>query len=102
MPGRGIQTPEAFFVLPAPSPNLGPAFDAAALALGLYLQIRARAATRFSIVARGRDSEICSDLKNHLILTTYREVLRAQGRPIVPLALRISNQIPIGKGCGSS
>jgi homoserine kinase len=88
--------------LPATSANLGPAFDAAALALGLFLKIRAEAAGKFSIQARGRDPEICGRLEDHLILTTYREVLEVQHKPAQPLALRIDNQIPIGKGCGSS
>ena len=43
-----------------------------------------------------------SQIDNHLILTTYREVLQAERKPVQPLALRIENQIPIGKGCGSS
>src|SRR5216684_5311873 len=89
-------------VLPATSANLGPAFDAAALAFGLFLKIRATPADRFSIMARGRDAELCTRVENHLILTTYREVLQAEGKPVQPLALRIENQIPIGKGCGSS
>ena len=88
--------------LPATSANLGPAFDAAALAFGLHLKLTARPTDDFSIVARGRDSEICGRVENHLILTTYREVLHAEGKPVQPLALRIENQIPIGKGCGSS
>jgi homoserine kinase len=89
-------------VLPATSANLGPAFDAAALAFAMFLRVRARAAEEFSIVARGQDSEICSNLENHLILNTYREVLRTERKPSQPLALRIENEIPIGKGCGSS
>jgi homoserine kinase len=89
-------------VLPATSANLGPAFDAAALALRLFLTIRARTASEFSLQARGRDSEICAKIDNHLILTTYREVLQAEKKPVRPFALRIANQIPIGKGCGSS
>ena len=89
-------------VLPATSANLGPAFDAAALAFGLFLKVRAEAADEFSITATGRDREICSRVENHLILTTYREVLRDAGKLVQPLALRIDNQIPIGKGCGSS
>ena len=88
--------------LPATSANLGPAFDAAALALKLFLKVRARIAPEFSVQARGRDSEVCSQIENHLILTTYREVLQAEARPVHPLAFRIDNQIPIGKGCGSS
>ena len=37
-----------------------------------------------------------------MILATYREVLEAEGKPVQPLALHIENEIPIGKGCGSS
>ncbi|PYY09011.1 MAG: homoserine kinase [Acidobacteria bacterium] len=89
-------------VLPATSANLGPAFDAAALAFRLYLNVRARAAPAFSIQAEGRDADLCGQLENHLILTTYREVLEEQGKRVTPLALRIENEMPIGKGCGSS
>jgi homoserine kinase len=89
-------------VLPASSANLGPAFDAAALAFAMFLKVRAQAAEEFSIAAAGRDQEICSRVENHLILTTYREVLQEAGKAAQPLALKIENQIPIGKGCGSS
>jgi homoserine kinase len=90
-------------LLPATSANLGPAFDAAALALDLFLKVHARPANEFSITARGRDSTICAQVDHHLILQTYEEVLQGEQRPpIHPLALRIENQIPIGKGCGSS
>jgi homoserine kinase len=88
--------------LPATSANLGPAFDAAAIALDLYLKLDARPAADFSIIASGRDRDICEALEDHLILNTYREVLCAQGRKVTPLSLRIENDIPIGKGCGSS
>ncbi len=89
-------------VLPATSANLGPAFDAAALAFDLFLKIKSRAADEFSLTAKGRDREICGRMENHLILTTYREVLEAEGKSVAPLSLEIDNQIPIGKGCGSS
>jgi homoserine kinase len=88
--------------LPATSANLGPAFDAAALAMDIYLTIDARATNDFSIKAKGRDSIICQALNDNLILTTYCEVLQQQAIDFVPLALRIKNKIPIGKGCGSS
>ena len=88
--------------LPATSANLGPAFDAAALAMDLYININARPASEFSIRATGRDPEICQNLENHFILTTYRQILNTQAAEIIPLSLRIRNDIPIGKGCGSS
>jgi len=88
--------------LPATSANLGPAFDAAALAFSMFLKVQAKRANEFSVTSRGRDRDICGRIKDHLILTTYREVLRAVGKPEQPLTLRIENEIPIGKGCGSS
>jgi homoserine kinase len=89
-------------VLPATSANLGPALDAAALAFSMFLKIRASTAPKFSIAAEGRDADICRRMQDQLILTTYREVLESQGKAIQPLVLNITNEIPIGKGCGSS
>lgn len=88
--------------LPATSANLGPAFDAAALALDLTLRVQARKAKKFSIVATGRDSATCSQVENHLILFTYKEVLGSERKPVSPLAMTIENEFPIGKGFGSS
>jgi homoserine kinase len=88
--------------LPATSANLGPAFDAAALAMDFCIKVDARQSAEFSITATGRDREICEQLEDNLVLKTYREVLAANERPTTPLALRIANEIPIGKGCGSS
>src|SRR6266513_5752362 len=88
--------------LPATSANLGPDFDTAALALGLFLKILAHVSDQFSITARGRDADLCAQLENHLILTTYSEILQRESKRIQPLALHIENEIPIGKGCGSS
>ena len=88
--------------LPATSANLGPAFDAAALALDLTLRTRAVKSKKHSIVATGIDSAVCSQVENHLILNTYKEVLESERKPVAPLALTIHNEFPIGKGFGSS
>jgi homoserine kinase len=104
MPGKKSSTTPASFhlSLPATSANLGPAFDAAALALEIHLKLDARPAVGYSIHATGRDADICGKVENHLILNTYREVLEAARKRPEPLALKIANDIPIGKGCGSS
>ncbi|MGA7171707.1 MAG: homoserine kinase [Candidatus Sulfotelmatobacter sp.] len=100
---KKTQRPSALHLaLPATSANLGPAFDAAALAMDLYITIDARRAADFSIRAAGRDPQICQTLENHLILTTYRQILQHRGRDVIALSLRIKNDVPIGKGCGSS
>src|SRR5262249_61173075 len=38
----------------------------------------------------------------NLILENYKEVLLSEQRTPMPLTLAIHNEIPIGKGCGSS
>jgi homoserine kinase len=88
--------------LPATSANLGPGFDALAVALDFSLEMEASPAPEFSIVAAGRDAERCARLNNNLILDTYKGLLAANKRPIAPLALRVKNGIPLGMGCGSS
>ncbi len=88
--------------LPGTSANLGPGFDAVAVALDFFLEIEAEPAQEFSIAASGRDAERCSRLENHLILETYKNLLHENQRELLPLALRISNAIPLGMGCGSS
>ncbi len=88
--------------LPATSANLGPGFDAVAVALDFYLEMEAEAAQEFSVTATGRNAERCARLENNLILETYKQLLRDHRRALVPLAIRMVNEIPLGMGCGSS
>ncbi len=90
--------------LPATSANLGPGFDAVGLAMALYLTIDAKVsqAGAFSIDATGRNADLCSQVENNLILTTYMDVLANAGKLSPRLHLRLHNEIPLGMGCGSS
>ncbi|MGA2570486.1 MAG: homoserine kinase [Terracidiphilus sp.] len=88
--------------LPATSANLGPGFDAVAVALDFFLEIEAEAAQDFAISATGRDADRCARIEKNLILETYKQILSEAGRPVVPLAIRMVNGIPLGMGCGSS
>lgn len=88
--------------LPATSANLGPGFDAVAVALDVFLEIEAEPAAEFSIAASGRDADRCAKLDDNLILETYKQILRSHERAIVPLAIKMVNGIPLGMGCGSS
>ena len=87
--------------LPATSANLGPGFDTLALALDVYLEIKACEADTFSIQASGRSPEICGGLERNLLLDVYRKTLVANGRDVVPLSLQVRNGIPLGIGCGA-
>jgi homoserine kinase len=98
----GDMRPAVKLRLPATSANLGPGFDAAAVALDFYLEIEAAPASEFSIEASGRNQDLCGKIENNLILETYKKLLRRERREIVPLAIRMNNGIPLGMGCGSS
>ena len=88
--------------LPATSANLGPGFDASAIALDFCLEIEAEAAESFSIAATGRNADRCGVVEDNLILDIYENLLRREGKPTQPLTIRMNNQIPLGMGCGSS
>ena len=88
--------------VPASSANLGPGFDALGLALSLYLTCRFEASSRLRIRVSGRDAaDIPGDESNLIWQTALR--VAADVRLTLPLvALDICNDIPLGKGLGSS
>lgn len=88
--------------VPASSANLGPGFDALGMALEVYLTCRFEAADRLSIRATGRDAEIISTSEDNLIWQTALQVAKDVGGVLPPVTLIIENDIPIGKGLGSS
>ncbi len=88
--------------VPASSANLGPGFDTLGLAVGLYLECRFRPAAEQSICVRGRDADQIPTGPENLILATARDVAESLGRRLPPVELEIDNEIPVGKGLGSS
>ena len=85
-----------------PSANLGPGFDALGMALGIYLECRFAPAPALKIAASGRDAEVISLGEDNLIWQTALAVAREAGATLPPIELEIRNDIPIGKGLGSS
>jgi homoserine kinase len=88
--------------VPASSANLGPGFDALGLAIDAHLMCRFRAAPQLSIRASGRDAARISTGDDNLIWQTVLAVAADVGRTCPPIELEIANEIPIGKGLGSS
>lgn len=88
--------------VPASSANLGPGFDALALAMGLYLECGFCPAETLVICATGRDAKLISRDADNLIWQTALRVAADTGASMPPIELEIANDIPIGKGLGSS
>jgi homoserine kinase len=88
--------------VPASSANLGPGFDALGMALGVYLECRFRQSEQFSIRVAGRDRDLISTGPDNLIWKTALATAEKVRLPMPPIELEIDNQIPLGKGLGSS
>jgi homoserine kinase len=88
--------------VPASSANLGPGFDALGLALGIHLECRFRPSATLKITVSGRDSECIPTTEENLIWQTALTVARDVGESLPAVELAIHNEIPLGKGLGSS
>src|SRR5260370_41031576 len=89
--------------VPATSANLGCAFDCAAIALRLYLDIHVtpRADREVKVCYRGVTPERIPTDHTNLIVRTMSETLEGWRKPR-GFDLEIDNQIPVAVGLGSS
>lgn len=89
--------------VPATSANLGPAFDAMGLALGLHDTIDVAVSTgRTEVEVLGHGSGVLPEGEDHLVVQAIRAGLGHIGAPQLALRLRCVNGIPHGRGLGSS
>jgi homoserine kinase len=88
--------------VPASSANLGPGFDALGMALNVYLECRFRPSDTLQISVTGRDAEAIPITAENLIWQTALRVGADTHGAVPPIELEIINDIPLGKGLGSS
>lgn len=89
--------------VPGSSANLGPGFDALAVALDVYLEARITPAA-------GQPQVRCSGLhhqgialdSSNLVLRAFRLAFERAGRQAPAVSLELSNDIPLTRGLGSS
>jgi homoserine kinase len=89
--------------VPATSANLGPGFDALGLALTLYDEVEAWVCeSGLSIETSGEGADLAGAGEDHLVVRAMRAVFAVTGGQPPGLGLRCVNQIPHGRGLGSS
>lgn len=89
--------------VPATSANLGPAFDAMGMALGLRDTIDVTATTgRSEVEVTGHGAGMLPTGEDHLVVQALRAGLDRAGAPQTGVRLRCHNRIPHGRGLGSS
>lgn len=82
--------------VPASSANLGPGFDALALALTLYVEVTVEAADRLTVTATGEGSDLPAGA-GHLAARVATKVAGTDR-----LSVSVHSEIPVGRGLGSS
>lgn len=81
---------------PCSSANLGPGFDALAIALSLYIEVSVRPTDTLSITTQGEGAEF-PVTPDHMAARVARDVLGHDN-----VAIEIRSEIPVARGLGSS
>jgi homoserine kinase len=89
--------------VPATSANLGPGFDTAGLALGLYDDVVVRIAdSGLAVDVAGEGADDLPRDKRHLVVKALRETFTVLGGQPRGLEIVCANRIPQSRGLGSS
>ena len=81
---------------PASSANLGPGFDALAVALECYVQVEVERAASLRVHSEGEGAGLCDDA-SHLAVRVASSILGHDR-----IAVTVRSQIPVSRGLGSS
>jgi homoserine kinase len=91
--------------VPSSTSNLGPGFDSQGIALRLYLTIDVEpvegSQITFSFAGEGAE-ELQSAAEDNLILRAMKFVAEREGMALRPARLKVTNEIPLARGLGSS
>jgi len=87
---------------PATSANLGPAFDAAGLAIDWWDELEARPGPVDAIQVGGEQAELLPTGPDNLVAVAMRRLAAEAGTSLPPLHLSLVKGFPLGRGFGSS
>lgn len=91
--------------VPATSANLGAGFDCIGLALNLYNYIQFEKQERYDNLEMdiiGEGEEILPKDKSNLVYRAYTSVFKYLQKPITGIKIKLTNNIPLARGLGSS
>jgi homoserine kinase len=88
--------------VPATVANLGPGFDALAMALDLHNEVRLDTGAEPAIVVTGEGAGELPEDASNLIFRTMSFLTHETGGTLPPFRLESSNRIPLERGLGSS
>jgi homoserine kinase len=95
-------TPPIHVRAPATSANLGPAFDAAGIALDWWDELEVRPAPVDAVHLSGEQAELLPTGRDNLVRVAMRRLAEAAGVSLPPLHLSVVKGFPLGRGFGSS
>ena len=87
---------------PRPRPILAPASMPLPWRWTSIWRSRPRRRRSSRLRPRGGTRALFADSRTISSSEIYKGLLRSNGRPVIPLAMRMANGIPLGMGCGSS
>src|SRR5699024_5518012 len=90
--------------VPATSANLGPGFDSMGLALGRHdvLDVQALGTDTTDVTVVGEGAGEVALGEQHLVVRALRAALDLVGAPQIGVRMTCTNEIPHGRGMGSS
>ncbi|WP_432362842.1 homoserine kinase [Sporosarcina sp. UB5] len=89
-------------VVPATTANLGPGYDSVGMALSLYMTVDVKKSLEWNVHYDGEEyADLPADDTN-LIVQTIQDVAGRYNKEVLPHALHVTSDIPLGKGLGSS
>ena len=88
--------------VPATSANMGPGFDSIGVALDMWSEITVSRASKFKFTCEGEGADALPLDETNLVVQGVKKAFEYVGQELVPLRYHCKNNIPYGRGLGSS